>query len=167
MHPSTLKKLILFFPLIFLIHDIEEIITIEQLQLPIRLPFTISALEFTIAFVFLWMLVTVGCLYAVKGRSFLWIKPLPFFSFLVAGVFLANGIGHVLQAIVFQKYVPGVITAVVLLIPYCILAVKKLYNKKVLSMKQIAVYLLLGFIVQTPAALLALLVGKSVVALFQ
>ncbi|KOS68407.1 hypothetical protein AEA09_07460 [Lysinibacillus contaminans] len=162
---STLSRLILFFPLIFLIHDLEEIVTIEQIQLPIRLPFTISALEFTIAFVFLWMIVAVGCLYAANGRRFLGIKPLPFFSFLVAGVFLANGIGHVLQAIVFQKYVAGVITAIFLLIPYCILAVKKLYNKKVLTMKQIAVYLLLGFIVQTPSALLALLVGKSVVTL--
>ena len=166
MQQSTLTKLILFFPLIFLIHDLEEIITIEQTQLPIRLPFTISALEFTIAFVFLWMIVAVGCLFAANKKKFLWIKPIPFFSFLVAGVFLANGIGHVLQAIVFQKYVPGVITAVLLLIPYCILAVKKLYIKKVLTMKHIAVYLLLGFIVQTPAALLALLVGKSVVALF-
>ena len=166
MHPARLKKLILFFPLIFLIHDVEEIVTIEQVQLPIRLPFTISAMEFTIAFVFLWLIVTVGCLHAANGRRYLWIKPLPFFSLLVSGVFLANGIGHVLQAIVFQKYVPGVITAIFLLIPYCIIAVKKLYDAKILSAKPIAGYLILGFILQTPAALLALLVGKGLVSLF-
>ena len=166
MRSSTLKKLILFFPVVFLIHDIEEIVTIEQVQLPFQLPFTISAIEFTVAFVFLWVIVTVGCLYAANGRRFLWIKPLPFFSLLVAGVFLANGIGHVLQAIVFQKYVPGVITAVLLLIPYCIMAIKKLYDAKVLTVKQLAVYLIAGFLLQTPAAFLALLIGKSVVALF-
>ena len=165
MRLARFKKLILFFPLIFLIHDVEEIITIEQLQLPIRLPFTISTMEFTIAFVFLWLIVTAGCLYTANGRRYLWIKPLPFFALLVAGVFLANGIGHVLQAVVFQKYVPGVITAVLLLIPYCIIAVKQLYDAKLLSVKQIAGYLLLGFILQTPAALVALLVGKSIVGL--
>ncbi|MFJ7954057.1 HXXEE domain-containing protein [Lysinibacillus sp. NPDC096418] len=166
MRSSTLKKLILYFPVIFLIHDLEEIVTIEQVQLPFQLPFTISAMEFTIAFVFLWIIVTVGCLFAANGRRFLWIKPLPLFSLLVAGVFLANGIGHVLQAIVFQKYVPGVITAVLVLIPYCIMAVKKLYDAKVLTVKQIAWYLIGGFLLQTPAALSALLIGKSVVALF-
>ena len=147
MQSSTLKNLILCFPLIFLIHDLEEIVTIEHIQLPIRLPFTISTLEFTFAFVFLWIIVTVGCLYAAKGRSFLWLKPLSFFSLLVAGAFLANGIGHVLQAIVFQKYVPGVITAALLLIPYCIIAIKKLYKVKLLTKKQVIGYLLIGFIV--------------------
>lgn len=166
MQSSTQKKLILFFPVIFLIHDLEEIVTIEQVQLPLQLPFTISVMEFTVAFVFLWLIVSVGCIYAASGRRFLRIKPMPFFSLLVAGVFLANGLGHVLQAMVFQKYVPGVITAVLLLIPYCIMAVKKLYDTKVLSVKQIAGYLIAGFLLQTPAALLALLIGKSVVALF-
>lgn len=166
MRSSTLKKLALFFPVIFLIHDLEEIVTIEQVRLPFQLPFTISTIEFTVAFVFLWVIVTVGCLYAANGRRFLWIKPLPFFSFLISGVFLANGIGHVLQAIVFQKYVPGAITAVLLLIPYCIMAVKKLYDAKVLTLKQIGGFLILGFILQTPSALLAILIGKSVVALF-
>lgn len=166
MRSSTLKKLILFFPVIFLIHDLEEIVTIEQVQLPFQLPFTISVLEFTVAFIFLWLIVSIGCLYSANGRRFLRIKPIPFFSLLVAGVFLANGIGHVLQAMVFQKYVPGVITAVLLLIPYCIMAVKMLYDAKILSVKHIAGYLVVGFLLQTPAALLALLIGKSVVALF-
>ena len=166
MQSSAIKKFILFFPILFLIHDLEEIVTVEQFQLPIQLPFTISTLEFTIAFVFLWIIVAIGCLNAAKGRNFLGIKPLSFFSLLVAGVFLANGIGHVLQTIVFQKYVPGVITAALLMIPYCMLAVRKLYSAKILTMKQVVGYLLIGFVVQTPAAILMLLVGKMIVWLF-
>lgn len=166
MESSTIKKLMLFFPILFLIHDLEEIGTIEHVQLPIQLPFTISTLEFTIAFVFLWIIVAVGCLNAAKGRNVFGIKPLPFFSLLVAGIFLANGIGHVLQTIVFQKYVPGVVTATLLVIPYCIIAVKKLYSAKLLTIKQVVSYLLIGFVIQTPAAFLALLVGKIVVLLF-
>ena len=157
----TIRQLMLLFPVIFLLHDIEEIITIEYFTLPFG--FALSRKEFTAAFLLLWLIVLVGCLVAFVGKRFLWMKPTIFFAWLVAGVFLANGIGHVLQAIYFWSYVPGLLTAVFLLLPFCLFSIVVLYRQGVLTKKQIPLYLLVGFVLQTPFALIALLVGKSLV----
>jgi hypothetical protein len=157
----NIKHLILLFPFIFLIHDIEEIMTIEQFDLPFSI--TILSAEFTVAFSLLWLVVSIGCVRAARDKNFLGMKPITFFSFLVAGVFLANGIGHLTQAIYFQGYVQGLITAISVLLPFCLFSIRTLYTKGLITKKQISFYLVLGFLVQGPFALIALLFGKILV----
>ncbi|MEK4093244.1 HXXEE domain-containing protein [Viridibacillus sp. FSL H8-0110] len=161
MEVSKIKLLIWIFPLVFLIHDLEEIATIENFTM--RFPFSVSTEEFIIAFILLWIIVVIGCVKAANNKRFIGILPIKFFALLVAGVFLANGIGHVVQSIILKKYVPGVITAVAILIPFCLFSIRKLLLENLITPKQVGVYLLVGFILQTPFALIALLIAKFIV----
>ncbi|MGE7836498.1 HXXEE domain-containing protein [Viridibacillus arvi] len=158
---SKIKSLLLIFPIVFFIHDLEEIATVENFTM--KLPFSVSTEEFIIAFILLWIIVVIGCVTAANNKRFIGILPIKFFALLVAGVFLANGIGHVVQSVIFKKYVPGVITAVVILIPFCLLCIRKLILENLITPKQVGVYLLVGFLLQTPFALISLLIAKFIV----
>ncbi|MGE7621647.1 HXXEE domain-containing protein [Viridibacillus sp. NPDC096237] len=137
----------------------EEILTVADFTA--KLPFSVSTEEFVIAFILLWVIVLIGCVMVVTNKRFVGIQPIKFFTLLVAGVFLANGIGHVVQSIIFQRYVPGVITAMVILIPFCLFSIRRLMLENLITPKQIGGYLILGFILQTPFALTALLIQNS------
>ncbi|MFJ8234636.1 HXXEE domain-containing protein [Ureibacillus sp. NPDC094379] len=154
---KTIKHLMLLFPLVFLIHDLEEILTVEQFELPV--PIEITSFQFTIAFILLWIVVTWGCIRAANQKSFLGMNPVITFALIIA-VFLVNGIGHILQSIIFWKYVPGVITAVVLLIPFCLFSLKQLQDEQSITKKEFVKLLLVGVILITPTILVALLIGK-------
>ncbi|MGF9975894.1 HXXEE domain-containing protein [Viridibacillus arvi] len=158
---SKIKSLLLIFPIVFFIHDLEEIATVENFTM--KLPFSVSTEEFIIAFILLWIIVVIGCVTAANNKRFIGILPIKFFALLVAGVFLANGIGHVVQSVIFKKYVPGVITAVVILIPFCLLCIRKLILENLITPNQVGVYLLVGFLLQTPFALISLLIAKFIV----
>jgi len=156
---KTIKHLILLIPLVFLIHDLEEILTVEQFELPV--PIEISTLQFTLAFILLWIVVTWACIRAANQKSFLGMNPNTTFTFIIA-IFLFNGIGHVLQSIIFWKYVPGVITAVVLLIPFCLYSLKRLHDEQSITKKEFTKLLLVAAIIITPTILVALLIGKFI-----
>lgn len=149
----------LLFPLVFLIHDLEEILTVEQVDLPV--PIEITSLQFTLAFILLWIIVTWACISAANQKRFLGMNPITTFSFILA-IFLVNGIGHVLQSVIFRKYVPGVVTAVVLLIPFCLYCLKRLQDEQLITKKDITKHLLIGAILITPTILMALLIGKFI-----
>jgi hypothetical protein len=154
--------LVWLFPFLFLIHDIEEMITIERFidNHSDIIPLSITTLQFTVAFCLLWVLTIIACYKISHNRPFLGMEPITLFSFIVPGIFLANGVGHVLQMIYFQSYVPGIITAVVIIFPYSLYALKQLLAKKLLSVKKFIRFVIIGFVLQAPFALLALLIGK-------
>jgi len=156
-HIVKLKSLILAFPLLYLIHDIEEIFTVEPfLQQHTVIPFHITTLQFTIAFLLLWALTFIGCVQAIRNRQFLGMKPDTFFSFLVPGIFFANGVGHLLQFLYFHSYVPGLITAIFIIYPYSLLALRLLLREGVLTVKRFLLFFCLGFVLQGPFAAAAL-----------
>ncbi|MEK3976663.1 HXXEE domain-containing protein [Psychrobacillus sp. FSL K6-1267] len=158
MEDIKIKKLLWMFPIVFLLHDVEEILTVEKFILP--LPFQVTEEEFALAFSLLWVIVTVGCLVTAANKRFLGMALSSFLMLMVGGIFLANGIGHVLQGIFFQRYVPGLITAVILLIPFCVYSIRVLLITKMIKGKQLPLYIMLGFILQTPFAFTALLIAK-------
>lgn len=158
MKDIKIKKLLWMFPIVFLLHDVEEILTVEKFILP--LPFQVTKEEFTFAFSLLWVIVTGGCLVTAANKRFLGMAPSSFLMLMVGGIFLANGIGHVLQGIFFQRYVPGLITAVILLIPFCVYSIRVLLLTKMMKRKQIPLYIMLGFILQTPFAFIVLLIAR-------
>ncbi|MGJ7922837.1 HXXEE domain-containing protein [Neobacillus sp. LXY-4] len=157
-----LNRFIWLFPVLFLIHDIEEIVTIEKF-LSVHsdvIPIKITAIEFTVAFIMLWLIAFFGCFQSAKQRPFLGMRPITFFSFLVPGILLANGIGHVFQFIFFQSYVPGVFTSVIIIFPYSFVSLKFLLKEELLTIKRFWIFLLVGFISQGPLAASALLISK-------
>lgn len=157
-----LKKLILLFPFLYLLHDIEEIFTIEKFLIAYSniIPFRVTTVEFAFAFTILWILASIGCFKAFVGRKFLGMNPNTYLSFLVPGILLANGIGHLLQFIFFKDYVPGIITSTFIIFPYSFFTAKFLITERLLTLKRFLIYLILGFILQGPLALVAHYLSK-------
>jgi hypothetical protein len=85
-----------------------------------------------------------------------------FFSLLVSGIFLGNGIGHILQFIFFRSYVPGIISTILILLPFYFISIKYLYEEQLITISKLLNFLLLGGILQTPFALVSILVAKAV-----
>ncbi|MFD3447611.1 HXXEE domain-containing protein [Microbacteriaceae bacterium 4G12] len=162
---SKLNLLIWLFPLLYFIHDLEEIFTVEKFLTKHAdiIPFTVTTLQFTVAFFMLWLLTFVGCYKASKQQKFLGMKANAFFSFLVPGIFLANGIGHLIQFIVFKGYVPGILTSIFIIYPYSFFTLKYMLQKNILTTKRFLFFLFLGFILQGPFAFTALVVAKLLV----
>ncbi len=159
---SKLKKLIILFPFLYLLHDIEEIITVEKFLNAHSniIPFRVTTVEFALAFTLLWILASIGCFKAFAGRNFFRMKPTTYLSFLVPGILLANGIGHLFQFIFFKDYVPGIITTIFIIFPYSFLTVKFLITERLLTLKRFLRYLILGFVLQIPLALVAHFISK-------
>ncbi|SDH99307.1 hypothetical protein SAMN05216352_10419 [Alteribacillus bidgolensis] len=89
---STFHILIVLFPILYLLHDIEEIWTIEAFLTAHSniIPIHVTAIEFAFAFTLLWVFASTGCVIAFKDRKFLGMKPATFLSFLVPGILLAK-----------------------------------------------------------------------------
>ncbi|MFX3623226.1 MAG: HXXEE domain-containing protein [Ectobacillus sp.] len=157
-----LHVLIWLFPILYFIHDLEEILTVESfLEKQAHLiPFRVTTAQFTFAFALLWIVAFIGCYQASKQRTFLGMDGTAFFSFLVPGILLANGIGHLLQAIFFRGYVPGILTSIFIIYPYAFLTLYYLLKNGVLTMRRFLFFFVLGFILQGPIAFAALLIAK-------
>lgn len=160
----TWNQIIYLFPFLYLVHDIEEILTIETfLNHADKIPLKVTTEEFLLAFLLLWLVAIIGCFQASKQRKFLGLSGRTFFSFLVIGIFLANGIGHLFQFFYFRGYVPGVITAIVIIIPYSLLTLTFLLKEYDLTVKQFCFFLLVGAIIQGPVAISAIFISKIIV----
>ena len=83
---------------------------------------------------------------------------LPFL--IAAGAFVANGVTHVAQAALFRGYTPGVVTAVLVSLPYGYALARALRGEGLASGRTLRVAFALGFALQVPLALLALLAGR-------
>ncbi|WP_256989270.1 HXXEE domain-containing protein [Bacillus sp. EB106-08-02-XG196] len=159
---SKLKKLLILFPFLYLLHDLEEIITVEKFLNTYSniIPFQVTTGEFALAFTMLWILASIGCFKAYAGRSFFRMHPTTYLAFLVPGILLANGIGHLFQWIFFKDYVPGIVTTVFIIFPYFFLTMKSLITEKLLTFKRFLSYFIVGFILQAPLALVAHFISK-------
>lgn len=159
---SKFKRLLLLFPPLYLIHDIEEIITVEKFleENSNIIPFSVTTLEFSFAFTLLWILASIGCFKAFFGKRFIGMKPTTFLAFLVPGILLANGIGHLMQFIFFKDYVPGIFTSIIILYPYSFFTARFFITERVITKKRLLSYLVLGFFIQAPLAFMALYISK-------
>jgi hypothetical protein len=80
----------------------------------------------------------------------------------VTGAFVGNGITHVLEAAAFRGYTPGVVTAVLISLPYGWLAARALVREGLARRRTLLVALAVGIAAQVPLALLALAVGRQI-----
>jgi hypothetical protein len=81
-------------------------------------------------------------------------RSIPFL--LIAGALIGNGVTHVMQAIYFGEYTPGLVTAVLLVLPYGFLLGRAMQSRKLVSRNTWLGAIALGAIIQVPivAALL-------------
>ncbi|UZJ78641.1 HXXEE domain-containing protein [Fictibacillus sp. KU28468] len=154
------NKLVWLFPVAFIVHDAEETLTIKAFldahhqETPFnRLPVSQLTTSTFAMSVLLILLVIVGlCSYITKNRT----SGQPLFLLLASTLFM-NGVTHVLQALYFRGYTPGVVTAVLTIFPYSIWVWRSM--NKVHGVK-LAKYLAAGMVLQIPLAVGALIAGS-------
>jgi hypothetical protein len=148
-------------PLVFLIHDSEEIATVvpwlhthrERLPALVQPLTAMTTQEFALAvgllFVGVLLASTHGAMRARRGA-----RSIPFL--LIAGALIGNGVTHVMQVVYFREYTPGVVTAALLVLPYGFLLGRALEESKLASRTTWLGAIALGAIIQGPivAALL-------------
>ena len=149
-------------PAVFLLHDAEEILTVEswirahRTELPAAVqPFaTVTTGQFALAVALLFAGVLAAALHAVRrarrGRGSL-------LFLLVAGALTANGLTHLAQAAYFRGYTPGVVTAFLLVLPYGYLLGTRLLATELASRRALVGAIAAGAVAQIPIAALALL----------
>jgi hypothetical protein len=128
-----LKTLIWLFPIVFIFHDLEEIITIESSMAANKNKYPkTNFVEMTLR-----MRKKLGSTAAQLAVSAAWILLFISFTAVTTAHFSADGGGillftailnlfvlqasmHIVQSIMFRGYTPGIITSLFLLIPYCL-----------------------------------------------
>jgi hypothetical protein len=149
-------------PAVFLVHDAEEILTVEswlrvhRTELPTALqPFTtVTTGQFALAVALLFVGFLAATVHAA-GQARRRRASLPFL--LAAGALVANGLTHLAQAAYFQAYTPGVVTALVLVLPYGYLLGARLLATGLVTRRTLGGVLAAGAVAQIPIAALALL----------
>ena len=149
-------------PFVFLAHDAEEILTVEpwllvhRAELPaVVQPFAaVSTEQFAIAVAILFVGFLAATIHAVRqarrGRV-----SAPFM--IIAGALVANALTHLGQAAYFRSYTPGVVTALVLVLPYGYAFGRRLLESGLVTRRTLASVIAIGAVAQIPIAVLALL----------
>ncbi|NGQ97351.1 HXXEE domain-containing protein [Brevibacillus sp. SYP-B805] len=160
----------------FMLHDLEEIIMVEkwinkhQAVLYEKLPrkiaagvvkqFSMSTAQFSVAVLVIFLFVSAS---TYMASQFLHHGPLGnihFFTVCIL-VFFLHAFTHIGQSLFFRSITPGVITSIVIILPYSIVLFHALFNRQVITWQTIFVSLpFLLFIL--PVVLLAHEIGKRV-----
>lgn len=160
-------------PIVFIIHDGEELFTmpgwvvrhqqkLDELarmnetaaEIVRSLPNTTGQVAVAIGCILLlFVVVTAGA--SMSGKRGFWLYA---YAGLL-GVLFLHVFTHIAQAILFGGYTPGVIGAVVAIIPGALYLYKRLFEAKLLTVKSAVVTALIGFALFVPGALLAHQIG--------
>lgn len=129
-----LKTLIWLFPIIFIFHDLEEIITIESsmaanknkypktnfVEMTLRMRKKLGSTAAQLAVSATWILLIISFTavttvhFSSDGGNFLLFTA-------ILNLFVLQASMHIVQSIMFWGYTPGIITSLFLLIPYCLI----------------------------------------------
>lgn len=171
---QSLARVLWLLPVVFIIHDGEELLTmpgwivrhqpeLDQLaqmnetaaEIVRSLPRTTSQVAVAIGFILLlFVVVTVGA--SISRKRGFWLYA--YASLL--GVLFLHVFTHIAQAILIGGYAPGVIGAVVAIIPGALYLYKRLFEEKLLTLKSAVVTALIGFALFIPGAMLAHQIGR-------
>jgi hypothetical protein len=149
-------------PLTFFAHDLEELITmpawiaghwegLESLGVSKFLPDSVPQLVSAIGILLLvFCIVTFGAVRS--GMQGSWSIAYQ----ILLGAFFLHAFTHIAQAIYFSGYTPGVVTAVVLVIPVCLYLYGKLLKSGLVTMKSAILTAVLGIVALVPVLLVIL-----------
>lgn len=167
-----METLVWLFLIVFMLHDFEEIILVEHWirnnrgklneVIPARLLSIKDNMENTTTAQFsvgvAWIFIVLSCviLYTVHSLS----HGGNFLVFVAAlNVMFANVFTHVGQAILVRRYVPGVVTALLLLLPYCLYTYYRLLQEQI-DWNLIGNSLLVS-VMLVPVIFIGLMIGKK------
>jgi hypothetical protein len=159
-------KWILALPVVFFVHDLEELIYLDRIPalssvLPVNIQdlIRVSTPQFASAISLLFIAILISTIQWNRKPS----SPARglVMGFIMVGLFF-NSLTHIGQALIFRQYVPGLVTAVLLLLPYTFVILKSQHAKFFPSNKSTSL-VLLGVIASTPViVIVSLLFGKLI-----
>ncbi|HLZ80332.1 MAG TPA: HXXEE domain-containing protein [Ktedonobacteraceae bacterium] len=158
----SLNQVIWAFPLAFLIHDLEEIFTMERFTHENRERFpkflrnigAISTTQFIAGVGVLFVLTLLAAYLATKSQH-----EMDVFTIALM-IFLIHVMGHVIFLIYFRRYTPGLITAVVIVLPYSLYAFHRLFSANLVGSESFNISLLVGALLLVPLLLVVRQLGK-------
>lgn len=165
----SLKAVLWAFPIAFLIHDSEEVITAERFwrqnraRLPLPAPLEklvartqITTGQFAASVGYLFALITIICYGATRA-----LRPGRRMNLLATGIaiFFLNTFTHLGQSLLLRRYTPGVFTAVLVGLPYSAYALRRLLKAKLVRRESLPGLLGIGALVAIPLVASAHIVG--------
>ncbi|MED0951987.1 MULTISPECIES: HXXEE domain-containing protein [Bacillus cereus group] len=158
---KTVYKLFWLLPIIFTLHNTEEYLFLSQMN-----EFLINKIGkgfhephiFLIAIVLLTLFVTIITIFYYTNKTAL----LERLMILILTIIFANGIMHTVSSIIFSKYMPGVITSVLFILPYSIWIIYLLKNKEGIPLKKMFLVFLLSWLLMPPLIVFFLLIAKGI-----
>lgn len=161
-------KLLWLLPVIFSIHNMEELPLLQtwaDVVIPDRRFSLFKDLyklnNIAFAMILLTFAVTVVIWMEYKKRNVITFR----FTFLCTNLLLVNGIMHVAQFLLYKRYVPGLISAVLLMIPYMTYMIFLFARNKRITMKGIIQYSFISMITMSPIIIIFLFVSNLFVKL--
>jgi len=158
----SLNLVIWAFPLAFLIHDLEEIVTMERFRRENRERFP-KFLRNVVAITTRQFILAVGVLLALTLlASYLATRSLQQMDLFTTGlaIFLVHVFGHVGQSLFLRTYTPGVITAVLVVLPYSLYGFHRLFTAHLIDDTSFTTGVLVGALLFVPLVLAASQLGK-------
>jgi hypothetical protein len=169
----SLHSVIWLLPIAFMFHDLEEIIMIEAWMqrnredlhnlLPGRIlkwmekGFSVQTSSFAVAVTFILFGISFCSVWAgvvlEQGGSML-----PFAGALA--IFFVHAFTHIGQSVILRRYTPGVVTTIIIVIPYSVYTYYRLISEGILTWKMSALGLPLGIVCVIPLLWLGHKTGK-------
>ena len=156
----TFERLLWLVPFLLAIHNLEEAPFMEgwSKRLPIKLPLSVTTRQFVIAVVFITIagfLVTYGALaYMDEQTGYLLILG-------IQAIMLFNAfIPHIATTIGLRLYSPGVVTAVLLIIPFSFYLFRRAFSENILEPDQFWTMLGIAPFAVVIIAFISLQIGK-------
>ena len=127
----SIYLIVWLFPVFFLIHDLEEILTVksfmsrnkdrivpllpQKLAVFVQKQFDLTTVQFSVAVAFVFLFV-ISSTYLATHYNF--DEGALRYLFIIVAVFFLHVFTHVEQALILRTYTPGVITSVLIILPY-------------------------------------------------
>ncbi len=157
------RTLIWLFPIAFMFHDFEEIIFWELWlkkhgdEVKSRVPRILvnqvstvigkSTAEAAFSIFLIFILTVLASFPAAEYGDY-------GFFLLASGAFFLHGFMHIGQAIALRKYVPAVITSVLIVIPYGLVLYGRLFEEEIVSIPGLLIYFLFAVVLIIPLILI-------------
>jgi hypothetical protein len=154
------EHLLWLVPLFFMLHNLEEAPFMESWskRLPLRIHPVVSRRQFVIAVTFLTLAGFVLTYFSLEY----WAKPTGYWIVLgIQAILLFNAfIPHIASTIRFRLYSPGVVTAVLITLPFSFYLFRRALSEHVLTWTQFSVLLGIAPFAMVAFALGSLQIGK-------
>jgi hypothetical protein len=157
----SFDRLLWLVPIFFMLHNIEEAPFMERWskRLPLKIHPTVTTRQFVIAVTFLtiagFLLTYFGVEYLANQTGYLIVLGIQFILFFNAFV------PHIVSTILFRLYSPGVVTALLITLPFSIYLFRRAINEDVLTWAQFWILLGIAPFATVIFIVLSLQLGKT------